>query len=246
MRDAFGQSLEEVYIVHVATLAVSQAGRPHHSQGAAFVSPGSDAALAPDQPGQRHAVPTGTGKTAAVVLAWLWRRRFAPPGVRAATPHRLVFCLPMRTLVEQTEKNVAGWLGRLGLSEVVGLRALLGGAIDQRFEARPEDDAVLIGTQDQLLSRALNRGYGMSRFRWPVHFALLNNDALWVLDEVQLMGPGLSTSAQLEGLRRGFGTAAPSGSVWMSAMGPGRTPPKTRSHVRASSSLGCGRPPSRK
>ena len=39
------------------------------------------------------------------------------------------------------------------------------------------------------LSRALNRGYGMSRYRWPMHFGLLNNDCLWVLDETQLMGP---------------------------------------------------------
>ena len=43
-------------------------------------------------------IPTGLGKTDAVVLAWLWRRRFAGPQVRAATPRRLVYCLPMRTL----------------------------------------------------------------------------------------------------------------------------------------------------
>ena len=36
---------------------------------------------------------------------------------------------------------------------------------------------ILIGTQDMLLSRALMRGYGMSRYQWPVHFALLHNDA---------------------------------------------------------------------
>jgi reverse gyrase len=46
-------------------------------------------------------IPTGLGKTDAVVLAWLWRRRFAGKEVRAATPRRLVYCLPMRTLVEQ-------------------------------------------------------------------------------------------------------------------------------------------------
>jgi CRISPR-associated endonuclease/helicase Cas3 len=32
-----------------------------------------------------------------VVLAWLWRRRFAGQQVRLATPRRLVYCLPMRT-----------------------------------------------------------------------------------------------------------------------------------------------------
>ena len=44
-------------------------------------------------------IPTGLGKTDAVVLAWLWRRRFAGREVRRATPRRLVYCLPMRTLV---------------------------------------------------------------------------------------------------------------------------------------------------
>ena len=33
--------------------------------------------------------------------------------------------------------------------------------------------------------------YGMSRYRWPMYFGLANNYYLWVLDEVQLMGPGL-------------------------------------------------------
>ena len=43
-------------------------------------------------------VPTGTGKTAAAVLAWLWNLRQHP----SETPRRLVYCLPMRVLVEQT------------------------------------------------------------------------------------------------------------------------------------------------
>jgi CRISPR-associated endonuclease/helicase Cas3 len=81
----------------------------------------------------------------------------------------------------------------------------------------PEEDAILIGTQDMLLSRALMRGYGMSRYQWPVHFAWLHNDALWVFDEVQLMGPGLKTSAQLEAFRRKIGSSSRSRSLWVSA-----------------------------
>jgi CRISPR-associated endonuclease/helicase Cas3 len=167
--------------------------------------------------------PTGAGKTATVVLGWLWRRRFHPDAeVRTATPRRLVFCLPMRTLVEQSERVARGWIERLGLTDV-GLHMLLGGAVDQSWESIPERDAILIGTQDQLLSRALNRGYAMSRYRWPVHFALLNSDCLWILDEIQLMGVGSSTSAQLEAFRTALGTSAPSASIWMSAtLSPGR------------------------
>ena len=45
-------------------------------------------------------VPTGAGKTAATLGGWLWRRLHRPTSVG----RRLVYCLPMRTLVEQTER----------------------------------------------------------------------------------------------------------------------------------------------
>jgi CRISPR-associated endonuclease/helicase Cas3 len=179
----------------------------------------------PPFPYQRHfaesdvlpdllAVPTGAGKTATAVLGWLWRRRHRCP---EQTPRRLIFCLPMRTLVEQTFQVTQGWLQKLGLGEEVGLHLLMGGAVDEDWEGRPERDSILIGTQDQLLSRALNRGYGMSRFRWPVHFALLNNDCLWVIDETQLFGVGLSTTAQLQAFRKAFSGFGPQQTLWMSA-----------------------------
>src|SRR5437660_10489730 len=76
---------------------------------------------------------------------------------------------------------------------------------------------ILIGTQDMLLSRALMPGYGMSRYQWPVHFAWLHNDAMWVYDEVQLMGPGLVTSAQLDAFRRRLDLTSNSRSLWVSA-----------------------------
>jgi len=55
-------------------------------------------------------IPTGLGKTAAVVLAWLWNRfqiRNPKAEIRNSEwPRRLVYCLPMRTLVDQTADNV--------------------------------------------------------------------------------------------------------------------------------------------
>ena len=57
----------------------------------------------------------------------------------------------------------------------------------------------------------------MSRYRWPMHFGLLNNDCLWVMDETQLMGVGLTTSAQLQGLRDKLSTYGVSHTLWMSA-----------------------------
>ncbi|MBN8727974.1 MAG: CRISPR-associated helicase Cas3' [Xanthomonadales bacterium] len=172
-------------------------------------------------------VPTGMGKTAAVTLAWLWKRGWRIGGregdVDSATPRRLVWCLPMRVLVEQTADNIQQWLERLGLWGKLGegrvsVHVLMGGEDDLKSWAEfPEEDMILIGTQDMLLSRALMRGYGMSRYQWPIHFALLHNDCLWVFDEVQLMGAGLAASAQLEAFRRDFPLARDSHTLWVSA-----------------------------
>ncbi len=159
-------------------------------------------------------IPTGLGKTAAVVHAWLWNRVHHESD---AWPRRLVYCLPMRTLAEQTHGNAKAWLKAQKLDHKVGLHLLMGGESSTKWEQHPEADAILIGTQDMLLSRALNRGYGMNRFRWPMHYGLLNNDCLWVFDEVQLMGAGLPTTAQLAAFRENYGTAKPSQTWWMSA-----------------------------
>jgi CRISPR-associated endonuclease/helicase Cas3 len=123
----------------------------------------------------------------------------------------------MRVLVEQTRDVARGWLEKVGLRDEVQVHVLMGGEDTTEWDLHPEKSALLIGTQDMLLSRALNRGYGMSRYRWPMHFGLLNNDILWVLDEIQLMGVGLATSAQLQGFRERFGAFGPVRTVWMSA-----------------------------
>lgn len=168
-------------------------------------------------------VPTGMGKTAAVGLAWIHRRLQNDPG----TPRRLVFLLPMRVLAEQTVANLRVWLDRLGVlgrpgdgEGRISVSLLMGGEPDvhrPEWATHPEESAILVGTQDMLLSRALLRGYGMSRYQWPIHFAFLHTDALWVFDEVQLMGPALATSAQLEAFRRSWALPRPSRSLWLSA-----------------------------
>lgn len=230
-------------------------------------------------------VPTGLGKTAAAVLAWVWRRRFAAPEVRQATPRRLVYCLPMRVLVEQSYTETVKWLHRLGLlagsaewtepgadglpskqsrleraenGESRGYRAdpscnqlngwasqnrdrgqypiavhlLLGGEEKSDWALWPERDAILIGTQNMLLSRAMNRGYAAGRARWPLAFGFLNSDCLWVFDEIQIMDTGLASSLQFDAWRRSLRlrpardqfpevksdhTSRPCHSLWMSA-----------------------------
>lgn len=182
-------------------------------------------------------VPTGLGKTAATILGWVWRRRFGEEKTRRQTPRRLVYCLPMRVLVEQTERCAVEWLSKLSLlggkvdakaraydpwagdddPAKIRVHMLMGGDVDRDWDRYPERDTIIIGTQDMLLSRALNRGYAMSRFRWPMQFGLLNNDCLWVMDEVQLMGSGLATTTQLQAFRRKLGTMSGVQSTWMSA-----------------------------
>lgn len=214
-------------------------------------------------------IPTGLGKTAAAILSWLWRRRFAAESIRIQTPRRLVHCLPMRVLVEQTFGDAVRWMDRLGLlagktiwentgsdglpmrssrltsydpepsndepadwggelgdqgTNRIAIHLLMGGEERTDWALWPERDAILIGTQDMLLSRVLNRGYAARRPRWPMEFGLLNNDCLWVFDEVQLMGPGLATGLQLEAFRGKdidgtsyFGAEVPCVSWYMSA-----------------------------
>ena len=165
-------------------------------------------------------IPTGFGKTAAVLAAWIWKIGHCDP----ATPRRLIYCLPMRTLVEQTEAAAKIWIenARKTLELDIALGVLMGGRSEGRrglpaWMLCPDCPAILIGTQDMLISAALMRGYGVSRYRWPVDFALLHNDALWVFDEVQLTGATLPTSAQLEAFRGELGSVRPSHTLWMSA-----------------------------
>src|SRR3954462_13277715 len=74
--------------------------------------------------------PTGAGKTAAIIGAWLWRRLKNPSSVG----RRLVYCLPMRTLVEQTAKVAREAIERLEEKEAIlkdrfAVHVLMGGEV---------------------------------------------------------------------------------------------------------------------
>ena len=171
-------------------------------------------------------IPTGFGKTLGALSAWAWQR---VRNDNQAWPRRLVWCLPTRVLVEQTELEIRLALARLELlwdeagdhDGKVGVHVIMGGHNSSPWHRYPEREAVLIGTQDMLLSRAMNRGYASPRARWPMEFGLLSQDALWVMDEVQLMDVGLATSAQLQAFRdddrSANKTMRPCFTWWMSA-----------------------------
>ncbi len=161
-------------------------------------------------------IPTGLGKTEGAVLAWAWRRLR-----EMDEPLHLVYCLPMRALVRQTVGRLNRCFEAVASAtnvEPTPVYQLMAGAVQDEWVRWPDRSWVLVGTQDQLLSRALNRGYAMSRFDWPINFGLLNQDCRWIIDEVQLMGAGLWTSAQLDWMRqRRFKSLRDCKTTWMSA-----------------------------
>lgn len=144
-------------------------------------------------------IPTGLGKTEGVLAVWSFHRILQADD---HWPRRLIWCLPMRVLVEQTEQVARELASKMPPGQRPDVHVAMGGEPAGEWYLYPERRAIIIGTQDMLLSRALNRGYASPRARWPVEFGLLNHDALWVMDEVQLMDVGLATSAQLQAFRQ--------------------------------------------
>lgn len=176
-------------------------------------------------------VPTGAGKTAAVVLPWLYRLLIAS---HAETPRTLVFMLPVRTLVEQTTAQVRKWLGNLELTNEVRIVVLMGGRSSpgdelNEWRRNPHQPSVVIGTVDSILSRGLVRGYAQPRTTYPIDFARVTDDAHWVIDEVQLAQQAAATARQLAAFRFELGTFRPGGLTCMSATIP-REPLDTVDH----------------
>ncbi len=160
-------------------------------------------------------IPTGAGKTTAVVDIAL----FALAANPAISPRRIVFVVDRRVIVAQVAakvRQVGDALQRAsragGVVAEVGrrLRAvfhaersdvvpfvfaeLRGGiALDDMWTSRPDVPTVLVSTVDQVGSRLLFRGYGVSQRMRPVHAGLLGCDALFLLDEVHLSRPFAQT-----------------------------------------------------
>jgi CRISPR-associated endonuclease/helicase Cas3 len=156
-------------------------------------------------------VPTGLGKSDAVLMPWLYAQAY---GDRSA-PTRLILVLPRQNLTTQTAANARTRVETAGLD--IQVLELLAGSRDNDEKLRPDQPTIIVATQDLYFSRALNRGYARRPPRWPIDFALYNQDCLIVLDEIQLMDDALATSTQLAAFRERFGTFGRPPCVWMSA-----------------------------
>jgi len=158
-------------------------------------------------------VPTGLGKTDAVLIPWLHALSLD----NSNAPTRLIVVLPRQNLTRQTALNARKRIESAGLTGRVDVIELMAGSEDNKERLRPAQPTIVVATQDLYFSRALNRGYARRPTQWPVDFALYNQDCLVILDEVQLMDDALATSAQLAAFRRKFCTFGSAPCVWMSA-----------------------------
>ncbi|MBM9514722.1 type I-G CRISPR-associated helicase/endonuclease Cas3g [Desulfogranum marinum] len=125
-------------------------------------------------------VPTGTGKTSIIAL-WHWA---SLQGL--SVPKRLIYIVDRRLIVDSVT-DYAVYLG----CDVIKMRG--GVTIDDSWLMEPQKPKVIVSTVDQVGSRLLWRGYGVSPKAAPIHAALIGNDALLILDEAHISTPFAET-----------------------------------------------------
>ncbi len=179
-------------------------------------------------------LPTGSGKTAALDIAVfhlaLDALEFARGGKRKA-PIRIVFAVDRRLIVDdafERARKIANALiapkGPVTQRVAAALRTLAGGegppllARRLRGGVPREDDwartpvqpTILCSTVDQVGSRLLFRGYGVSDRMKPVHAGLLGTDCLILLDEAHLAEPFRQTLEAVKRIGKPDGEKGPS------------------------------------
>lgn len=198
-------------------------------------------------------LPTGAGKTTCIDVALF---ALALDASRSMTerwcPRRIAMVVDRRVVVDQVAERgrrilrallssdepvvleVAARLRSLTRTgeEPLGVFTLRGGMPkDDGWARTPDQPLVIASTVDQVGSRMLIQGYGVSQGMKPVHAGLLANDTLLLLDEVHLSEPFRQTLDQLSRLRTRFvvtGVKARFSHTFLSATpGAGHTPPFT-------------------
>jgi CRISPR-associated endonuclease/helicase Cas3 len=162
-------------------------------------------------------VPTGAGKTAVIDFAVFHLALQAERAVERSAPVRILFVVDRRLIVDEAyqrakmiaqklaaamDRNdgsvlarVAHRLAKLGAEGLpLAVTKLRGGVPKEPDWVRtPSQPAVIVSTIDQVGSRMLFRGYGISDTMKPVHAGLLGADALLLLDEAHLSQPFIQT-----------------------------------------------------
>ncbi|MDA8344047.1 MAG: type I-U CRISPR-associated helicase/endonuclease Cas3 [Thermaerobacter sp.] len=154
-------------------------------------------------------LPTGSGKTAVLDIAVFHLALEAELGSERSAPVRIVLAVDRRLVVDDAFERarkiaktllappgrvtelVALRLRRLaGTHDPLVVRRLRGGIPREDDWARtPVQPTILCSTVDQIGSRLLFRGYGVSDRAKPIHAGLLGSDCRIMLDEAHLAEP---------------------------------------------------------
>src|SRR5215469_1043298 len=157
-----------------------------------------------------------------VILAWLWQRLSASDNSnrrnaggrdpRDEGSRRLVYAMPQGSVVEPVVSDVRAWLDQLGLADAVALHVAMGTWAESQGSDWREDmhrPAIIVGTSEVLVSKALMRGFGVGFTMWPIDFALVTNGAQWIVPDCPLSGQAVATLRRVESAARRYGTAEP-------------------------------------
>lgn len=160
-------------------------------------------------------LPTGSGKTSALDIA-IYSLAVNPLG----NPRRVVLVVDRRIVVDQGADHARTMLSKLmaaksgplykisnalrrlwGAAEAAppfSIAVLRGGMpMDNDWATRPDQPVLGVSTVDQVGSRLLFRGYGISPRSSPIHAGLMGRDTLLLLDEVHLAEPFADTLDQI-------------------------------------------------
>ncbi len=161
-------------------------------------------------------LPTASGKTACIDIAVFHLACCAAAGTPWLAARRIVFAVDRRIIVDSADKRaqvlrkaldestdpavrtVATALSTLGGDTALHCLKLRGGMPRERgFAYHPCQPMIISSTIDQIGSRLLFRGYGLSEYSHPLHAGLLGHDTLILLDEAHLSVPFVETIAAI-------------------------------------------------
>jgi CRISPR-associated endonuclease/helicase Cas3 len=183
---------------------------------------GQDAANELDGRTDLIALPTSAGKTAVIDIALFHLALEAElPARDRRAARRIFFVIDRRIVVDEAHvrsrriasqlrtatagilKEVADRLRRVagdpGADPLV-VAIMRGGMYrNDGWATSPVQPAVCVSTVDQVGSRLLFRGYGLSEYQRPIYAGLVGGDSLIILDEAHISNPFVET---LEAVRR--------------------------------------------
>jgi len=193
-------------------------------------------------------LPTGTGKTAALDIALFHLALEAGRGAARRAPVRIVLVVDRRLVVDDAfarakrleralreaargtvAARVAARLRDLAIDGPPVVAARLRGGLprEEDWARSPVQPTILCSTVDQVGSRLLFRGYGVSDPMKPVHAGLLGSDCLILLDEAHLAEPFRQTLERVARYRCEPWRREPSAGPWGVALltaTPGTSP----------------------